>query len=423
MTQQLSAFESATYINYKRREATGEEQMLFSHLQELVRAESPEYLISCFKSLFIDGCDYPQPEIVDCIHRIVDFDSAEIEFKHIITRSCYILVNRWLQNSQTQVYILELVGLFENLPTGAPTSWTSQRLRTLVKSFIASEQYRTLHKLSRMFERPAQNQVVSAKPAEENLEELINRYPYLYENYLLNQDSSKEQRREIRSMKKKEEEKYESQLSRFIDGYSSGDLTAEVTNPTLLPDEEVNKLVNHFTGKVDGLNTYQELADQFRVYCQLLRSFKAFKDSLYEYLTASIDDLKYINGQFKQRLYKYLQNTTPENDNHKPTEVLMMATCRRVLSFLIVESEQQPKHYVFYDLVNNLGPSMVVGMLLKIVLFCRPIKPFLEQRFAILFQHYHGWKQEKIWWLVRSLETMNVALSLNFSTTNLYLSV
>lgn len=421
MTQQLSAFESVTYINYKRREATDEEQMLFTHLQELARSGEPEYLISCFKSLFIDGCGYIHQDIVDCIHRIVDFDAAEIEFKHIITRSCYILVNRWLQSSQTQVYIPELVELFANLPTQTPTSWTSQRLRTLVKAFIASEQYRTLYKLSRMFERLVEDQVVITKPEDQKLEGLINRYPYLYEHYLLDEDSSREQRREIRSMKKREEEKYGRKLSEFITNYSLESIES-LSNPTLLPNQEVYRLVNHFTSKVDGVNTYQDLADQFRVYCQLLRSFKAFKDSLYEYLTTSID-LKYINGQFKQRLYKYLQNTTPENDDHKPTEMLMMTTCRRILSFLIVESEQQPKHYVFYDLVNNIGTSAVVGMLLKIVLFCRPIKPFLEQRFAILFQHYQGWNREKIWWLVRCLETLNVALSVNFSTVNLYLSL
>ncbi len=57
---------------------------------------------------------------------------------------------------------------------------------------------------------------------------------------------------------------------------------------------------------------------------------------------------------------------------------------------MVVESPEQPKHFVFYDLINNQGARMVTGLLLKIVLFCPKAKPYLEQRFSILFNHYQG---------------------------------
>jgi hypothetical protein len=135
---------------------------------------------------------------------------------------------------------------------------------------------------------------------------------------------------------------------------------------------------------------------------------------LYEYLTVSIDP-KYGKGQFSNKLYRQLQNTLAHNDTQKPSEFLFVGTCRRLLDFLVVESLEQPKHYVFYDLINNLGSIFTIGILLKIVLFCRKVKPYLEQRFAILFQHYQGWTRNQVWWFVESLENLNLALAVNFN--------
>ncbi len=66
-------------------------------------------------------------------------------------------------------------------------------------------------------------------------------------------------------------------------------------------------------------------------------------------------DTKYRQGQFNKKLFNLLQNTHPECNQQKPTEFLMMRTSSQLLNFLIVDSPSQPEHYIFIDLITNLG--------------------------------------------------------------------
>ena len=81
---------------------------------------------------------------------------------------------------------------------------------------------------------------------------------------------------------------------------------------------------------------------------------------------------------------------------------------------MVVESFQQPGHFVFVDLLNNLGATRVIGTLLKLILVCRQVKGDLEKRFSILFNHYSTFPKDKVFWLVEALENLNIAFSLNF---------
>jgi hypothetical protein len=96
-----------------------------------------------------------------------------------------------------------------------------------------------------------------------------------------------------------------------------------------------------------------------------------------------------------------------------------MQTCRQLFNFLVVESTQRPEHFVFVDLISNLGPVQTTGLLLKIVLLSHQVKPDLERRFAILFNHYESQVVDEIRWLVKSLENLNVALITNFGNVDL----
>jgi hypothetical protein len=52
------------------------------------------------------------------------------------------------------------------------------------------------------------------------------------------------------------------------------------------------------------------------------------------------------------------------------------------------------------------------------VLLCDKVKPYLEQKFAILFKHYEDYTKDNTKWLVDSLENLNVAFSTNLRRMN-----
>ena len=101
----------------------------------------------------------------------------------------------------------------------------------------------------------------------------------------------------------------------------------------------------------------------------------------------------------------------------------MVRTCGQLLNFLVVENSRKLNHFTFVDLVGNMGATATTGLLLKVVLLCTKVKPYLEKRLAILFDHYESATQESVMWLVQVLENLNIAFSTNFGSANLSLVV
>ena len=61
-----------------------------------------------------------------------------------------------------------------------------------------------------------------------------------------------------------------------------------------------------------------------------------------------------------------------------------------------------------------MGEVKTIGLLLKLVLLCGKVKPYLEKRFSILFSHYENVTEDRADWLVKSLENLQVAFSVHF---------
>jgi hypothetical protein len=195
-------------------------------------------------------------------------------------------------------------------------------------------------------------------------------------------------------------------------------LLQPVKNPTLLSDRELFSAIKQYTGKIQGSYTYRDLAHSFLTHSNHTPSFHRFKGELYSYLVSSIDPV-YGNRQFNHRLSNHLQNILSHNDSQPFNEFLLLRTCSHLLNFLVVDSRQQPQHFVFIDLIANTGINVTIGLLLKIVLICRKVKPYLEKRFSILFNHYESSGTDAVLWLIQSLENLNVALSIHFGAVDL----
>ena len=88
---------------------------------------------------------------------------------------------------------------------------------------------------------------------------------------------------------------------------------------------------------------------------------------------------------------------------------------------MVVDSLKNPNYDLFIDLINNLGETKVISLLLKLLLICKKVKPYLEQRFAILFSHYESCNSNEVPWLIDSLENLQLVLSIYFGKADLSL--
>ena len=109
-----------------------------------------------------------------------------------------------------------------------------------------------------------------------------------------------------------------------------------------------------------------------------------------------------------------MQETLPDFNHRQLDEFLMLRTCSQLFKFLVVDSKSNPDHSQYLDLITHLGEIKVVGLLLKLVLLCGKLKPYLENRFSILFSHYESATETGVPWLIKSLENLQVAFSIHF---------
>ena len=97
----------------------------------------------------------------------------------------------------------------------------------------------------------------------------------------------------------------------------------------------------------------------------------------------------------------------------------MLRTSSQLMNFLVVENGKKPEHYVFVDMISNMGVTRTMGLLLKVVLVSGKVKPYLEKRFSILFNHYESFTKDGVPWLVKSLENLQLAFSVHFGKVDL----
>jgi hypothetical protein len=411
------------------RSVGSEEQKLYDHFLKAVQTESAEQILARVRSLLVEGSTYDDREVLESLDRLVLSDCAYQDFQFILNRCAHILTNRWQGRPNTQSAVPSLVQTLGSTPT-TPIDFTrskaNRRLRELLRQFQETDQFQSLNRLSCVLE-----QTVAAETLEKQkpLRTLIRRYPYLYPHCLVSEGSCSEDQKSVRALQAQMQRNYELDLSQFVtyqvrrsaNTHRSDRVIHPVANPTLLPESDLNKALKQFTGKVSQGCTHRDLAERFLIQSQYQQqTFKRFKGDLYEYLTDSVDP-EYGRRQFNHQLDQALRHILPDNDGSEFNEFLLLRTCSQLLNFLIVQSPTQPKHFVFVDLISNLGPMLTTSLLLKLVLICRKVKPYLEKRLSILFNHYEAHTQGSVQWLVMVMEHLNIALSTNFGKVNLAL--
>lgn len=423
---------------YNNRQITPEESRIYDYFLHLVDRESTDALIERFRRLFIEGNGSENVQVNQAFYKVVTSRAAEVDFPHIVNRCCHILINRWQLNIRSNDAIITLIHLFDSAPSpyGATgqRSRVIQRLRQLIKKFIATEQYGTLQRLATVLEQ----QVVSREELfKAPLGTLIRRYPYLYEHCLLGDESTQEQQHTIQRLQSQHQRQFEVDLSQYVlyqvrcaKAARQGKAQLEAlqqriqpaTNPTLLTNYELAASVRHFTGKVNGGKTYRDLAKGFHAQASYRPLYGQFKQDLHQYLSESVDPA-FAKQRFNQQLCNNLKSTFTDLDHQPLSDFLMVRTCGQLLNFLVVENSRKLNHFTFVDLVGNVGATATTGLLLKVVLLCTKVKPYLEKRLAILFSHYESTTQESVLWLVQVLENLNIAFSTNFGNANLSLVV
>lgn len=413
--------------SYLYRDFQSDSERLYNHLLDL-KTLNPEEAIQLFRYLFIDGVTYPDFEVLSALHRIVRSQWAEQEFKFILNRCCYILVNHWWSHTASVRATLDLVNLLQHTSSESATLASTQQLRWLVQQFTQTDLYRVLRERA---------QAVAPDPAtqwdtrSQTLREFLPRYPYLYPHFWASMDSSEIGQQVLRQLQEKKEQQFERSLSNYSVGLlrrnrsDRADLPAVTHNPTLLTDEQLQRTLREFAGKVDGSNTYRDLARRFVLCSEQASSYREVKRQMQDYLMAAVrrsSQGKYADHYFKHWLSERLDNMLPQYEAQKPTDTLLVQTCGQLITALVAapNPNQSMEYLPFEDLTANLDSTFSTGLLLKILLVCQRVrsnmealKAHLSKRLADVLRYYETRVSGEVQWLVDSLEKLMIGFSVH----------
>lgn len=405
---------------------SGVEQIIYEHLLHVVQTESPDRVLGRFRALFIEGIGYQDSLIWSTIEKLAGEQNAEQNFPLLINRCCYILVNHWQMQMISQHAIADMILMLQTLPDLRMSySRIARRIRCLLDIYLHSEDYLKLNRLNIVI-----NATTVSRPTRHNIGELplgklINRYPYLYDHSLVTEERTFENVETVKRVQQSLHQKYELSLSQYLTyqarrarlisqlGRQAAEDLPQVSNPTLLSTRELGMAFSKFVGKAEGDASYRDLSRGFVARIESGPTIKSFKDDLYQYVISGVNG-DYGNRSFNDRFYKTICNILPDRDRQRLDEVSLLRSCTHILNHLLVESPQKPQHFVFVDLISNLGVVFTTGLFLKIVLICQKAKPLIESRFSMLFNHYEASNCNGVPWLVKSLETWNVAETIHF---------
>ncbi len=417
-----------------------EQEYLYDHFLYYTQEEKPEEVIRRFRYLFIKATGYEDNHARLALEKIVMAENAHHEFPLFLNRCCHIIINRWQLNPDLKLEIPLLVTELEQaLPPGSATSRSSKKLRQLIKDFQTTEQYTKLQRLARLINLSPEGRarLQRVEIVETSVGDLIERYPYLHQHCLVSEDSTEEFLQTVQTIQHKLQRDYEVNLTQYITcrvrmvqtvrQYKAANQTKipkklikPMKNPTLLSDHELDRALSHYMGKVEKNYSYRDLSQSFLSHTTRVSSYKAFKNDLYEYMISGIDP-NYGKRRFNDQLHRCLQDTLPDFHDRQLNEFLMLRTCSQLFKFLVVDGKSNPNHSQYLDLITYLGETKAVGLLLKLVLVCGKLKPYLESRFSILFSHYEATSESGVPWLIKSLENLQVAFSIHFGKADVSL--
>lgn len=415
-----------TQLPHHQSRSKSNEQRIYDHLLACVRSESPPDILHRFQVLFLGTSGYQEPEVRQAINAIVKSATQQEEFSLFLNRCCYILVNRWQTQLDCRYAISNLIDILAKascMPSSLGRTQTTTRLRLLVKQFVKSTHFQRLRRFADFINPDAE------ASGQHPLVSLLQRYPYLYKHCLVSQGDTQEHQQVIHKAQTQAHQKFELDLSLYMTdllkrnarkpqdvirtvgqpAITGGRIIRPVHNPTLLSDSDLRNSLKQFVGKVDARNTHQDLAKQFLMQqTAAAASYKHFKNDFYEYLVSSVDT-KFGRCRFNNQLHQCLRDMFSQSNDRCMNDFLMVRTCQQVLNFLVIESRRQPKHWIFMDLINNVGSTATISLVLKVVLICKKVKPYLEKRFGLLFNHYESQQQSSVQWLVHCFEKLNLA--------------
>lgn len=368
-------------------------ELIYQYFLTLVKIGTPDQGLDAFEQLFFHAKCADKPEVEDALENILSLEQGEPQFRGLIKRCCYILINNYLINRQ-QKFIKKLIQKIDDYPVQEQTFLSDQKclLSIWVTNFIESEDYAELLQCTSLGSKNWSSRYQS----------------YLLVNQYTNPRSSREQKEAARHLAQQLKDQYKFNLALYI-ARSESPVGRERTppNPTQLGDEVV-KLIKQTISTQRVFN----YANQANLFLNNTRdfSYQSFKHCLPQYLMYNIGQ-QYPANIIKEKLEEKLDSLYPNHDEHLVTKSLIIRTCNRLIEFLLIEQGKKPG-FLFNLMLRQGHQLSLVILLLKLILISSSCRTYLDICIANLIQFYQEHEEERCQGFIHFIEVFNLVFTL-----------
>lgn len=370
---------------------------------------------------------------------------------YYVNRICYHFINNLgLNKYETKyredyyIYLQRLINIIENTGNDELKSKYFLHLfqrNSTVTDLEAPTLYDSLKKILEKYENKSKGQQENKFQFKQRLSKRLMRYPHLYEHCMLSGGVGNYNFKKLAKEKKAVlTREFGAKLYRYLRTESSReqnqDLMSSITtniviaknnkidNPTGLQKQEIYDSIGYFKNQKSYKDTATVVKSKL-LSGNLQQSKKVIHQSIITMLPS-----EYRGSFFFHKLMIKLQTFLSQHDNTITDPEKTHQIVNFILKFLVI-NETDFSHYVFLDMLSNLGVKKTLHIFLQLIYFCPELDRknsrhqeieninYLEERLACLFKHYENYDDSEMTWLVRFLEHFNIATALHFDGLSL----
>ena len=403
-------------IEFGRRIAElPEERILYDYVQGIARRMPHKSAIDDFYRLLLDGNSYPKQDASRALAQILDSPQFSRTGKFVLNRLFYIMGNTSVHDPNKQEALYEVITRIAQKPPplNAQNRFV-RKLRQLAHDYVASDLYLALQWQMKLLQVEHAGPAAATSEASSPLGTRFKGLFFLQEALATTRDIPASKRVGIRKLQAKQARILERRLLALTDNPDRGDQA--FINSTSLSHQEIRESVEIYRPKQDGPSIDKE-AHKF--YDEVRKQNLGYlRQKLFRFLLEPLAaaDKRFnpdSHGHFQAALKNCLKKGLADKMSFNHVAVTKIG--KNLLQFLIVKSLKQPSSPYFQQLLKKVGHTAVTKMLLRLTLFFPKLRFWLSERFAILFHVHqkHRKNDQKVNWLVRALDHLNIGLALN----------
>lgn len=384
-------------------------EVVYAYLQELAYRDPSDKVPDIFYGLLGERIclESGRQDVLRALTVVINGDDfTGKEGFHFLNRCYHSISNPWHLNGARTPQLRELISRMAQVPEPRAINPETRKLQQQLYTFSRNEYGQTLQRQLQLDRKDTQREVVG---------DLLPELFFLHRSVTRTDDIEAWEQQQYNDpldsgLGRKQAKKLKQQyldLGEYC-RQRKLDMTLAV-NPTHLPQEELEQSLPYYHYKRP--RSFDRQARELRSQIQPTQCFGHCQGTIKDYLMGAIAPLpRSVRRKFERDLSRVLRST---DGSAKMAESTIISIFKRLLNAVLMQKQDASNIIRLKRSLESAGAMKITGVLLSLVLACPMIRFHLEKQLGYVYKYFEGQLIEKVQWVVRFFEHVNLALLVN----------